>query len=150
MIYSEKLKDIREENGYKQYEISDFLNLNKDMYGQFEREKTIMPIKHLITLCDFYNVSLDYIFGFTDIRQYIEAHNINILKAGERLKNFRKSCGLTQKQLSDKLNIASTMISKYEKGEFLISTHALYTICKKYKISADYLLGRVDNPEYLK
>ena len=61
-----------------------------------------------------------------------------------------KENNLTQDKLAQKLNIARTIISKYEKGEFLIATHTLYTICKKYHISADYLLGRIDNPKYLK
>ena len=36
-----------------------------------------------------------------------------------------------------------------EKGKYLISIPFLYTICKKYNISADYLLGKIDNPKYL-
>ena len=47
------------------------------------------------------------------------------------------------------LNTVHPVISNYESGKFLIATPFLYTICKKYNISADYLLGKIDNPKYL-
>ena len=43
-----------------------------------------------------------------------------------------------------------SMSDPYEKGKTLILTSFLYTICKKYNISADYLLGKIDEPKYLK
>ena len=41
-------------------------------------------------------------------------------------------------------------ISGYETGKHLISTKQLYQICQKYKIFADYLLGKIDYPRNLK
>ena len=35
---------------------------------------------------------------------------------GENLKKIRESRGLTQKQLADKLNIASSTVGMYEQG----------------------------------
>ena len=33
------------------------------MYARYERGANEMPIRHLITLCRYYNVSADYILG---------------------------------------------------------------------------------------
>ena len=41
------------------------------------------------------------------------------------------------------------MLAKYEKGKYIIATTYLYQICKRYNISADYLLGKIDSPKYL-
>ena len=67
-----------------------------------------------------------------------------------RLKDFRKENKLTQEKLAEILNIGKGTIAEYERGNYIISTTSLYTICKNYNISADYLLGKIDNPKYLK
>ena len=67
-----------------------------------------------------------------------------------RLKEFRKENKLSQVKLSFLLNVAKGTIGNYETARSLIATPFLYTICKKYHISADYLLGKVDSPKYLK
>jgi len=35
------------------------------MYARYERGANEMPIRHLIALCKFYNVSADYLLGTT-------------------------------------------------------------------------------------
>lgn len=57
---------------------------------------------------------------------------------------------LSQIKLANILNTTHSMISDYENTKKLIATPFLYTICKKYNISADYLLGKIDTLKYLK
>ena len=151
MMYSERLIFLREDNNLTQQNIADMLNISRGSYSLYELEYTIMPLKHLITICNFFNISLDYMFSFSDIPNYKKIVNeVNLSIAGTRLKSFRKELKLTQKDLAKNLKVANTIISEYEKGNFLMSTHSLYSICKTYKISADYLLGRIEKPMYLK
>lgn len=42
------------------------------------------------------------------------------------------------------LNMARSALANYERGRNIIATPFLYTICTKYKVSADYLLGKID------
>ena len=97
----------------------------------------------------FSNVGID--------ETYFEKHNIKIVCANELLEkrakfyrhlypNVNMICGdITDDEIFNKI------IEEYKKNncEFLIATPFLYTICKKYNISADYLLGKIDNPKYL-
>ena len=146
MIYQKKLEELRIENNITQYTISEYLELNKRVYGQYEREYVIMPLKHLNKICNYFNVSLDYIFGFTNQKQYYNSNKeINSKVVGQRLKDFRKNNNLTQENLAFQLKTTFSVISGYETGRRLIATPFLYTICKKYKISADYLLGKIDD-----
>ena len=150
MNYGEKLKELREEKGLKIYDISRFLNFDKDTYGKYEREYNTIPIIHLNTLCNYFNVSLDYIFNISNIKQYQNyKENIDLKIAGARLKEFRKENKLTQSGLGKILGCSYGTIAGYEIGRYLIATPFLYTICKKYNISADYLLGKIDSPKYL-
>ena len=150
MIYGEKLKQLREEKEIKQYELAQILDFHINGYGQFERETTLLPIKHLNTLSNFFEVSLDYLFNFTNVRQYKNSKSqINSELSGKRLKEFRKENKLTQEKLAKFLNTTHTNLVGYEKGSYVIATPYLYMICKKYSISADYLLGKIDKPKYL-
>ena len=145
MIYNKRLIELREKNELKQYDIANILNIYKGLYNQYETEYAIIPIKHLNTLCNYFNVSFDYLFGLTNKLNYKENVNeIDCLKSGNRIKEFRKENKITQERLASELNMARSALANYERGRTVIATPFLYTICKKYQISADYLLGKID------
>ena len=150
MNYGNNLKYIRTAELCSQDKVADTLGIARSTYKEYELQNTIIPIKHLIAFCDLFNVSIDYILNLSNDIKYYNINKVNSEISGKRLKEFRKENKLTQLKLAKQLNIARSMLSEYEKGHFLISTHTLYDICKKYNISADYLLGRIDNPKYLK
>ena len=150
MNYKIRLKELRLEKQLTQQEIAGIFKMARQTYNHYEVQENIIPIKHINKIVNFYNVSVDYLLGLTDKRKYPGANkDINIKSSSERLKNFRKSKNITQQQLAQTLNTFHTVIVDYEKGKNLIAIPFLYTICKTYKISADYLLGRIDKPKYL-
>lgn len=149
-MYKNRIQELRDNKEIKQSEIAKYLGLNNSHYGHAEREDEIMALKHLNKVCNYLDASLDYIFEFTNKEQYKNTKKeIDLIIAGERLKEFRKEKKLTQTDLAIVLNTTKTVICGYEKGRYLIATPFLYTICKKYKVSADYLVGKIDNPKYL-
>ena len=151
MNYGEKLKELREQENLKIYDISNLLGIEKDTYGKFEREYTTIPSIHLNTLCNYFHVSLDYIFGFTNVKNYENnKENIDLKLSGVRLKEIRKELKKTQTVLACELGCSYGTIAGYERGRYIIATPFLYQICSKYHISADYLLGKIDEPKYLK
>ena len=151
MLYKKRLIELREGKNLKQYEIANILGIYKGLYNQYETEYEIMPMKHLNKLCNYFHVSFDYILQFTDKVNYPNnLCEINVSESGKRLKEFRKEQKLTQEKLAKELNIARAALANYERGRNVIATPFLYTICKKYHISADYLLGKIDEPKYLK
>ena len=151
MFYGKNLQYLRERNGLTQTQVGLLIQLDSGTYSHYEKEEILIPIKHLNTLVNYFNVSLDYIFSFTNILNYITIKNdINKILSGIRLKELRQEEKITQERLATILNVARSTIAEYERGTNLIATPFLYTICKKYNISADYLLGKVDSPKYLK
>lgn len=151
MIYSDKLKELREEKNITQQELSNILKIDNSLFAKHEKEYHIIPINHLNTLCNYFHVSFDYLFNLTDQVNYENAlENIDSIKAGTRLKNWRKENKLTQEKLASMLNMARSALANYERGRNIIATPFLYTICTKYKVSADYLLGKIDELVNLK
>lgn len=150
MNYGNKLKTIRISKQLTQEQVANLLNINRSTYKEYELQNSIFPSKYLWNLTNILDVSIDYIFGFTEKSKYNKPNQkLDKVKSGLRLKEFRKENKLTQLKLASILNTTQSVIADYEKGRYLIATPFLYTICFKFHISADYLLGRVDNPKYL-
>ncbi len=63
MDYIKIIRDLREDNDKTQQEIAEFLGTSQTMYARYERGANELPIHHLIKLCEYYNVSADYILG---------------------------------------------------------------------------------------
>lgn len=150
MNYGEKIALLRKDADIKQIEMAEKLDIKRNLYCMYEKEYQTIPIKYLIQIADIFNVSIDFLFGFNDYKHYSDKQIIDNRKAGLRLQEFRKHQKLSQEKLANILNTSRSIISDFEKGKRLISTAYLYDICGKYNISADYLLGRTDNPKYLK
>ena len=68
---------------------------------------------------------------------------------GERLKECRKQAGETQAQLGDIISVRKSRISEMEKGINTTTAEKIALICEHYHISADYLLGLVDDSKPL-
>ena len=146
MFNTENIKKIRMENNMFQADVAKALNVTRSSYAMWESNNNIFPLKRLLAFCKLFNVSLDYALGLTSKRQAV-SQNFNKDKYSFRMKMFRKENNLKQKEIADFLHIDQPTWSIYENGKSLIGTPFLYMICKKYKISADYLLGRSDNPK---
>ncbi len=147
-MYKIKLKEIRINNNLLQKDLAKVLNISEISYTHYESEYYLIPTKYLIILADYFKVSIDYIFEFVKQNNYSLNLNVDLKMAGKRLKEFRKEHKLTQEKLALLLNTNRSVIANYERGRNLISTPFLYTICDKYKVSADYLLGRIGYPKY--
>ena len=66
MHYTQRLKDLREDNDLKQEAVAIILNITRQQYQLYESGKRKLPIDKLMLLCKYYNVSADYILGFTN------------------------------------------------------------------------------------
>ena len=66
MIYAQRIRGLREDNDLNQSDIAKILKTTQSYYAQYENGHRPLPIEHLITLCRYYNVSPEYILGFTD------------------------------------------------------------------------------------
>ena len=59
----------------------------------------------------------------------------------ERLRELREDKDLSQADIALVLKTTQQVYSRYENGINQIPIHHLITLCKFYKVSADYILG---------
>lgn len=65
MNYVTRIRNLREDSDKTQQEIAEILGTSQTMYARYERGANEMPVRHLIKLARYYNVSLDYLCGLT-------------------------------------------------------------------------------------
>ena len=145
-MFLKRVKDLRDEACLSQTKVAEVLNVSKSTYARWETDENIIPLVHLNDLCNYFNVSMDYIIGFSNDNDYVITNKVlNKELIGKRLKDFRKDKGLTQVALAKEIHTSHSTISGYESGKNMILTAFAYEICKKYGISMDYLTGRIDD-----
>lgn len=65
MDYCRMIRDLREDADLTQGKVAKALGTSQTMYTRYERGENELPIRHLVSLCDLYQVSADYILGRT-------------------------------------------------------------------------------------
>lgn len=58
-----------------------------------------------------------------------------------KIKELRKECGLTQKQLAKLVHKSETAVASWEQGLSEPCVNDIRKLCEIFKVSADYLLG---------
>ncbi len=105
MEYIKRIRDLREDNDKTQTEIAEYLGTSQTMYARYERGANELPIRHLLALCKYYNVSADYLLCISDVKQRADeptAANIS--------NNERKLLNAIRSLPCDKQNQAFGMI----------------------------------------
>ena len=64
----QRIRDLREDRDLTQREVANILFMSQTGYSKYETGENDVPTRVLIQLADFYNTSVDYILGRTDIK----------------------------------------------------------------------------------
>lgn len=64
-----RLRELREDNDLRQEDIAILLKTTQQVYSRYEKGINEIPIRHLITIARFYNVSIDYLVGETETKK---------------------------------------------------------------------------------
>ena len=68
MKYNERIREIREEHNLTQTFVASLLKVGQRTYSDYESGKTRIPVDSLIVLAKYYNISMDYISGISNIK----------------------------------------------------------------------------------
>ena len=66
MKYLQNLRKIRMERKYSQEDIAEVLETTQQHYSKYEIGEHEIPVRHIITLCKFYNISSDWLLGLKE------------------------------------------------------------------------------------
>ena len=67
----------------------------------------------------------------------------------KRVREIRLKNKATQKDFAELLGTTQQAYMRYEKGLHEMPIRRIITLCKHYNLSADYVLGLIDEPKNL-
>ncbi len=62
----ERIRNLRIDSGLTQANIAELLHVSQNTYSQYEIGVTRYPLDAVVTLAQYYQVSVDYLVGLTD------------------------------------------------------------------------------------
>ena len=68
MMY-QRIRDLREDKDLTQTEIAKMLHLSQQGYSKYETGENDIPTAVLIALAQFYDTSIDYLLGLTNVQE---------------------------------------------------------------------------------
>ncbi len=65
----DRLKEIREDNDYRQIDLANYLKITQAQYSRYEQGINAIPLEKLVSLAKFYQTSTDFLLSLTDERK---------------------------------------------------------------------------------
>ena len=96
-----RLKELRIEKGNLQSDIAKIINKSERTVGFYESGDRDMGTDTLAKLADYFNVSIDYLLGKSDIRNPETDIDKDKLKIGLDMANYKPITDTQKKQIED-------------------------------------------------
>ena len=68
MMKFENIRSLRIDRGLTQKQVAQLLGISQNTYSQYELGVLNYPVDALMVLADFYEVSVDYLLGRTNVK----------------------------------------------------------------------------------
>ena len=128
--------------GISTTEFSNAVNINYFVISRWVDQIYYPSQKNLIKVADYFNISIDYMFGLSDVQN---APTISIytdfVQRFNLLLDYHK---IKPSTIANKCEIKKSAISKWLKHQRTPSTFSLCVIATYFDCSIDYLIGRSD------
>ncbi len=91
MNFAQNLTIFRKEKGISQNQLAELLQTTQQQISKYEKGLQEIPVRHLITIADTYNTSIDYLTGREATKtKTLSTEELNILKGYENLTEKNK------------------------------------------------------------
>lgn len=64
---TERMRTLRENSHLTQRQLAEYLGLRQQTYSRYERGELIPSLASMAALADFYDTSVDFLVGLTDV-----------------------------------------------------------------------------------
>lgn len=144
LSFSKRFHDLITEKGISHKQLSEILKINLHDIIRWDSGKNdyLPSIKKLMIFADYFQCSVDYLLGLTDIDSYFPSP-VKEPKIAGNLRKIVYERNLTFTSLSEKTGIKNTtLFYNWNSGKSLPQIENLIKVATALDCSIDYLLGR--------
>ena len=103
-VFAERLRTLREGMKMSQAKIAKLVGTTQTSINRYEKEVGLPPHKTLLWYADYFDVSLDYIYGRTDKPQgKLYEYRPKIMEDSAEMRQFIEMCFDPNSPMNDKL-----------------------------------------------
>ena len=103
-----RLKELRKQKGTSQQQLAEFLGISQQSVNKYENHGIEPDIWTLITLADYFETSVDYLVGHTDVNCVLESESLS-QEENALLNDWRR---LTKQQQESILLVVRNYLEK--------------------------------------
>lgn len=141
--FQERLSELLEENNLSRLKLANIINITSTTINGYFNKNYYPTIDIAIKMANYFNCSLDYLFGLTDKRNKVNLNNQDFLHNFNLLLNENK---LSISKAMKYLQMSEYNYYRWKKGMFP-KTNNLVDIAKYFGTSIDFLVGNKMNED---
>ena len=114
---NEIIRELREDHDLTQPQVARLLGTSQQYYSKYERGARELPLRHVLTLADYYQVSVEYLLGKSKYKippekEILSQTFVDSCTVGQLLEQM---LGLDQNRRRNLLEYLSFLIAKSDK-----------------------------------
>lgn len=118
MLFSERLRELRQNKGLSQSQLADALNISKSAISMYELGKREPDLETLEGIADFFNVDINYLIGKEDgSMYYLDPKAAEIAQEVQQRPELKILFDASRKVSADDLRFVIDMIDRLKKNE---------------------------------
>lgn len=115
MLFSERLRELRQNKGLSQSQLADALNISKSAISMYELGKREPDLETLEGIADFFNVDINYLIGKEDgSMYYLDPEAAEIAQEVQSRPELKILFDATRKVSADDLKFVVDMIDRMQ------------------------------------
>lgn len=143
---AQRIKQLRQESGMTQTDFGNRFGIVKSTVSLYESGKSSPNDQIKSQICNYFNISMDYLLGLTDARDkytgsYVDkitSHNEN---RGAMINDCLFRSGYDPAEVAVKLGISEDLLDDIRSGLAVPSLEVVQKMSELFDVSTDYLLG---------
>lgn len=137
--FQERLHELLNEHSLARLQLAKRLKISSTTINGYFNNNYYPTIQIAISMADYFNCSLDYLFGMSDTNVYTNRNNKTFF---ENLDTLIKSSGTSIAQTMKNLGMSEYNYYRWRDG-LLPKTINLIDLAKYFGVSIEFLLGNI-------
>ena len=138
--FSETLCELMVENNLTAETFSKAVKIDRSVIYRYQRKNSAPSLLNAIAIADYFNCSLEYLFGQATTNPEISFKNAPTFS--EQFKKLLDENGITRYKLCQGTQFAEQSVDDWYHGKRIPSMPNVFVLAKYFNCSLDYLIGR--------
>ncbi len=135
----ENIKELALSQDLNQKQLAEAIGIDATLLSDTINHNNMLTIEHLIKVCQYFNVSLDYVLGRTDTYSPFGKHSP--MPFSEIYKKIKTSFNTNKNRIFIATGIRPANIDRWIKNINKPSTESLIKLADHFGCSVDFLVG---------